>query len=629
MENIKEEEKFALLNKRLSYFKLFLAVIGLALVFFSGAKAAGAASLYLSPSSGSYEINKTFSLSVFVSSPDQAMNAASGVISFPADKLEVTSLSKSGSIFSLWVQEPAFSNTTGSVNFEGIVMNPGFSGSGGKIITINFKTKASGQANLIFFSGSILANDGMGSNVLNSLGSAKFSITNPADKEPPPAVKEPAPIQPAATEEEKPAAKESKIPAAPKVFSSTHPDQEKWYANNNPEISWESPAGTNGASIYLSESPTSNLSSVSDGFLNSKSYENIENGIWYFHIKLRNQSGWGETSHFRLQIDTEPPAPFTIEFIDGKESGQPQINIVFNAADALSGIDYYSIECGSKDPLKVYPAEIGANNVYTLRSLPLGEQQIKVTAFDKAGNFTSAEDKFIIKPITAPEIIDYPHQLAVGETLTVVGKTIYLDSDIAIWLQKDKEEPQRYLSRSDESGKFTFNKADLIKGIYHLWAAAVDKEGEHFFATAVNEESGLNNFSEKVTIVVKKSIIAGLGDKLYEAGSWAIKFLTLFIPFIALLILLALLLWYSWHKFSKLKIKAAKEIREVKRTLRKELEKSKKDTQKLIAVLEEIREGRKFIGGREERIIEQCKKDLDKIENYLREETSGTDETLK
>jgi len=102
---------------------------------------AEAATLYFSPSSGAYTVGGTLSVNVYVSSADQAMNAASGVISFSQDKLEVASLSKSGSIITLWVQEPTFLNSAGTVNFEGIVLNPGFTGVAGKIITTNFRVR--------------------------------------------------------------------------------------------------------------------------------------------------------------------------------------------------------------------------------------------------------------------------------------------------------------------------------------------------------------------------------------------------------------------------------------------------------------------------------------------------------
>ena len=600
MENFKEKKRFLSPPKPLNYFRLLLATVGFVLVFLSQAPAARAASLYLSPAAGNYEINKTFSINILVSSPDQAMNAASGVISFPADKLEVVSLSKNGSIFSLWVQEPTFSNSTGSVNFEGIVMNPGFNGSSGKVITINFKVKAGGQANLNFFSGSILANDGKGTNILDSLGGAKFNIASPTDikSTPTPVVKEQFLVQLAATKDTAPATKDNKTPVAPKISSSTHPDQEKWYANNNPEISWGLPAGINGMSVYLSQNPTSNLRSVSDGFFRSKSYENIEDGIWYFHIKFRNQNGWGDTSHFRFQIDTEPPAPFVIEFIDGREVSKPQIRIALNVIDNLSGIDYYTIEYGNKDSLKVSPAEITANNPYVLPPLPLGKQQIKVSAFDKAGNFTSVGDEFTIKPITAPEIIDYSGKLVSGGTLNIAGKTIYPDSEIVIWLQKDKNEPQEYTSQSDQEGQFTFNQEKIDKGVYQIWAKATNKQG------------GQSDPSEKVIIIVKEPTLVGLGDKIYETWSLVIRFLILFIPLIVLLLLLALLLWYGWQKFSKLKIKAAEEIRLVKKTFQKEFKKSKKDIQKRIEILERNQTKRRLVDEAEKKIIKQLKKEL-------------------
>ena len=106
-----------------------LSVIILAFAFLATIPyVAHAATLHFSPSSGTHT-RTTFSVNVLVSSADQAMNAASGIISFPKDKLEVVSLSKIGSIFGLWVQEPYFSNTSGIISFEGIVLNPGFIGS--------------------------------------------------------------------------------------------------------------------------------------------------------------------------------------------------------------------------------------------------------------------------------------------------------------------------------------------------------------------------------------------------------------------------------------------------------------------------------------------------------------------
>lgn len=132
--------------------------------------------LFISPASGSYGLGETFTVRVLVSSPRQAINALSGTVSFPTDKLQVTSVSKIGSILSLWVQEPSFSNSRGTVTFEGVVPNPGFSESNGRVLSITFKVVGTGIADVKLSSGSLLANDGYGTNVLKTLGSGSYSL---------------------------------------------------------------------------------------------------------------------------------------------------------------------------------------------------------------------------------------------------------------------------------------------------------------------------------------------------------------------------------------------------------------------------------------------------------------------
>src|SRR3989344_3988229 len=131
--------------------KIYKIIFALAL-FVLAPFSAHAATLNFSPPSGSYNAGSTFSVNVTVESSDQAMNAASGVVSFPWDKLEVVSISKTGSIFSLWPAEPSFSNSAGTVSFEGVALNPGYTGAGGKILTITFPGRNTGQASFNFSS---------------------------------------------------------------------------------------------------------------------------------------------------------------------------------------------------------------------------------------------------------------------------------------------------------------------------------------------------------------------------------------------------------------------------------------------------------------------------------------------
>lgn len=141
---------------------------------------AHAAGLYFAPSSGDYAQNENFTVSVFVD-VEKSINAVSGMVTFPTEYLEVIAVSTANSVVNLWVQNPSFSNAgnTGNVHFEGIILNPGYIGSRGRIVDIVFGVKKAGSASLTFGESSILANDGEGSNILSSVGSSTFAFVKP------------------------------------------------------------------------------------------------------------------------------------------------------------------------------------------------------------------------------------------------------------------------------------------------------------------------------------------------------------------------------------------------------------------------------------------------------------------
>ncbi len=156
-----------------------LVVIGLILVFISILPAvvqAAEASLFFSPSDGIYHIGSTFLVKVKVNSDGTPINAAQSKVLFPQEILEVKSISKAGSIFTLWPEEPVFSNSEGEVSFKGGIPAPGFTGTD-NILTINFQAKKTGQAKVSFSEAKVLAADGRGTNILKLTQEAIFSIT--------------------------------------------------------------------------------------------------------------------------------------------------------------------------------------------------------------------------------------------------------------------------------------------------------------------------------------------------------------------------------------------------------------------------------------------------------------------
>ncbi len=363
----------------LNYTKYLLAFVSVLLILISGfsSDAEGAsASLYLSPSAGTYTVGNTFSIQIKVNSGGVAINTSEGTLIFNPDKLEVKSISKTESIFSLWVQEPTFSNSLGTINFAGGKPTPGFTGAAGTIITITFQAKTATiePATVTFTSSSVLADDGKGTNILANMGSGSYKLIARV-------------ITPISPEEEY---LPPTVPGVPVVSSKTHPDENKWYSNNDPEFTWTLPSDVNGVSIYFSQSPTSNPGSLSEGLFSLKSYEDVDDGIWYFHIKFRNQYGWGEILHRKVLIDTGSPEPFEIK-IQRENSTDPQPVLIFETIDETSGIEYYEMKIDEGDTFL-------ASTPYKMSSQAPGEHIIVVKAVDRAGNFRSEKITLTIAP---------------------------------------------------------------------------------------------------------------------------------------------------------------------------------------------------------------------------------------
>lgn len=132
--------------------------------------------LFISPSEGIYEVGELFSVLVNINTGSQPINVGSGQINFDNQRLEVQTVGYARSIFNLWTEEPKFSNVGGTVRFSGGLPNPGFVGASGSILRVTFKAVAAGQAPIVFTSGSLLANDGRGTNILDSFKGGLFNI---------------------------------------------------------------------------------------------------------------------------------------------------------------------------------------------------------------------------------------------------------------------------------------------------------------------------------------------------------------------------------------------------------------------------------------------------------------------
>ena len=129
-----------------------------------------AADLSVTPSTGTYTVGQSFTVTLQTNPQSKSVNAVEAKLNFDNTKLAVTGVSKTGSVFSLWTTEPTFSNTAGTIDFGGGSPTP-FSVRS-NLITVTFRVLAAGSANVRVSSASVLAADGLGTDVYTTPGNA-------------------------------------------------------------------------------------------------------------------------------------------------------------------------------------------------------------------------------------------------------------------------------------------------------------------------------------------------------------------------------------------------------------------------------------------------------------------------
>lgn len=135
-----------------------------------------AATLYLETSSGEYRQEDIFIVDIKLNTEGEYINTTKVNLTFSQEILEVKDLSKGNSILTLWVEEPIFSNQTGTISFTGGIPG-GYLGEDGPLGKIIFRAKEKGAAAIQFQEISqVLLNDGFGTEAELKTQGAFFNI---------------------------------------------------------------------------------------------------------------------------------------------------------------------------------------------------------------------------------------------------------------------------------------------------------------------------------------------------------------------------------------------------------------------------------------------------------------------
>lgn len=349
--------------KRLIYKPIFVIAVAGAVVFsflfldFLPVTAAPQAALFVRPEAGSFFVGSTFEASIVIDTKGTSVNTVEVELLFPQDKIQLASPSVGQSVIQLWPAPPTFSNRDGRIYFVGGIPAPGLTISQGVVLTLSFRVVSPGAGEIKFGERTrVLAHDGRGTNVLGQKPSAFYRFVVPP-------------------------------PQGPTISSPTHPDQEQWYRDPNPLFLWSKSAFADGYSFTIDRDPGGFPDATIDGTDASASFQNLDNGIWYFHLRERAEGVWGGVSHFVVKIDHSPPAAFRLNISPGKRTANRNPIFRFFTTDALSGLSHYE--------MKLIPLSRGGGeealffevtSPYQAVNLDTGRYQVVLRALDRAGN---------------------------------------------------------------------------------------------------------------------------------------------------------------------------------------------------------------------------------------------------
>ena len=462
-------------------------------------KAAGA-TYYFSPSNIKLNVGQTATVSLFISSTTEAINAGDGTIVLPTSYTSGISLSKSGSIFTLWPEDPVISGST--IRFAGGKAAPGYQGAGGKVLSFTIRGSAEGTGIITLSGGRILANNASSTNIFGGAGNATVTV--------------------------------SRTVSGATISSPTHPDQSTWYKGKDATLNWSKPSGASSFSYTLSHSG-GEATRTGSGAETTASFTGLADGVWTLALTTSYSDGKTASSSYTVRVDATAPADFTATLEQQGES-DPRPILKFTTTDSGSGIDHYEIIVDNKS--------VGTTTEGQFQ-LPIqtpGNHNYIIRAFDKAGNTTDATGSFKVEGFAGPIITHWPNFTSVLEPLFFKGKGRY-DSKIILYI--DGNQIAEFLVKdnmSDDAKRETDTSA-LTGDEFVEWSytyRGVLQPGKHpVYAHQQRSDGALSDRSNEVEVTVLWASI--------RIGKFVVPtlFLSIFIGILFILVVVAI--WYRFR----------------------------------------------------------------------------------
>lgn len=473
-----------------------------------------AASLRARPLTTQVKSGSSFTVSVDVSPEGKAVNNVEGVITFPNDLVEATSVSTGGSIISLWVEPAAISNSSGTVSFNGGIPNPGFSGASGHVLSITFKAKAAGAATIGIASAAVRENDGLGTNILSGRSGGTITITGEN--------------QPTTPSPETPDTGNQAL--APLVITSpTHPDSNAWSKNKTITFRWNLPAGATAIQTGLSKVKGTAPSILRRPALSSVTVTSQEEGQLYFAARYNTAKGWSRISVVKVMIDSTPPVDLKLN----NDIGTP----VVSANDESSGVDYFMVSIDGAEAVRLAAANNSAE--INIPGITDGKHNLVITAVDRAGNSSELKTSALFSKKNEFKITFFTEKIKQGDSIRLKGVGP-AGNTLAIHIKTEDGLERTYNTVVSSDGIFTFQSEALATtGTYTVWAET----------GSAGAQASLS--SEKINIFVAKTLWGKVLGSAKQAAAFAWSQITPSNIIIVILSIIASLGWMSYFRLRR------------------------------------------------------------------------------
>lgn len=427
---------------------------------------------------------------IMIDSEDVSINAAQAQFHYSNNLFSITDVSRIGSIFNFWVEDPTYSNDEGILSFIGGTAK-GVSGESLQVLSVTVKAIGVGVGTQTFVDAVIAASDGKGTNVLSTIESVNIAVgTRVVGREPSTIEEVAQPIRIVRDE----VIKGTELPEAPELTVALYPDSERWYNKiGDVIVLWEVPNDVIKVAIEVDQNPNTEPPVAEEELFNGKNIGALSDGIWYIHVQYRNNVGWGDVGHYKVSIDTVSPIQFEIK-TDDEVTDNPTPEIRFDTQDSLSGI--------AETIILIDGAVFGVveESPFKLPVLSPGPHIVTVRFFDKAGNSIEDSTAFEILPLSTPKIGFVTKTISQDERIFMSGT-----SDGSTFVD---------IRLHNFSGKEVF-VGEAIVDNSGAWEKFIDDEfptGKYTVTAVARDERGATSYvSEQVGVRIKGRPVLSLG----------------------------------------------------------------------------------------------------------------------